>query len=55
MYRFVEKDMKGISYIFRRYSKANNKYMKSCETKPSRLIICMDIRCHNLFQKVNLN
>ena len=30
MYFFVEKGMRGgISYIAKRYSKANNKYMKS--------------------------
>ena len=40
MYLFVEKRMRGrISYITKRYSKANNKYMKSYDNKkPSKYI-----------------
>ena len=34
MYIFFEKDTRGgISYILNRYSKANNKYLKSCDPK----------------------
>ena len=37
MYFFIEKELRGrISYIAKRYSKANNKYMKNYDpTKPS--------------------
>ena len=40
MYLFVEKGLKGgISYVCKRYSKANNKYMKNYDpTKPSKHI-----------------
>ena len=38
MYLFIEKELKGgISYIFKRYSKANNKYMKNYD--PTKLSI----------------
>ena len=42
---FVQKQMKGgISYIARRYSKANNKYMKSNDSnKPSNYITYLDV------------
>ena len=45
MYLFVKKRMGGgTSYIAKRYSKANNKYMKSCdETKTSVSCIWMEI------------
>ena len=34
MYIFFEKDMRGgVSYIFNRYSKVNNKYLKSYDPK----------------------
>ena len=34
MYTFFEKDMRGrVSYVFNRYSKANNKYLKSYDPK----------------------
>ena len=41
MYLFIEKGLKGgITYIAKRYAKANNKYMKDCDpTKPSKVII----------------
>ena len=41
---FVEKGMRGsISYVSRRYSKANNKYMKSYgNSKPSKFITYLD-------------
>ena len=40
MYLFVEKGMRGdVSYIAKRYSKANNKYTKfDDDTKPSKYI-----------------
>ena len=42
---FIEKEMKqGISYIAKRYSKANNKYMKSYDpNKPSKYITYLDV------------
>ena len=41
MYLFVEKGMRrGISYITKKYSKANNKYMKSYDVnEPSKFIM----------------
>ena len=34
MYLFIEKEMRvGISYFAKRLSKANNKYMQSCDNK----------------------
>ena len=34
MYLFIEKEMRvGISYLAKRLSKANNKYMQSCDNK----------------------
>ena len=34
MHLFFEKDMRGgVSYISKRYSKAKNKYLKSCDPK----------------------
>ena len=41
MYLFIEKGLKGgITYIAKRYAKANNKYMKDCDpTKPSKVVI----------------
>ena len=49
MYLFVEKRMRGrISYIAKRYSKANNKYMKSYDNKkPSKYITFLD--ANNLY------
>ena len=46
---FIEKGLKGgISYIAKRYSKANNKYMKNYDhTKPSKYISYLDI--NNLY------
>ena len=40
MYLFIEKGLRrGISYIAKRYAKANNKYMKDYDpTKPSKYI-----------------
>ena len=44
MYLFAEKGMRGvISYIVKRFSKANNKYMKSYDdNKPSKYIMYLD-------------
>ena len=49
MYLFVEKRMKGgISYIAKRYSKPNRKYMKSYDdSKPSKCIMYLD--ANNLY------
>ena len=42
MYLFIEKG--GISYIAKRYAKANNKYMKNYDlTKPSKFIEYLDM------------
>ena len=44
MYLFIEKRLRGgISYIAKRYSEANNKYMKNYDpTKPSKYIEYLD-------------
>ena len=49
MHLFIEKGMRGgISYIAKRYSKANNKYMQSYDAKkPSKYIIYLD--ANNLY------
>ena len=49
MYVFFEKDTRDRgSYIYNRYSKANNKYLKSCDPKQeSKHIIYLD--AHNLY------
>ena len=49
MYLFIEKGLtEGISYIAKRYGKANNKYMKNYDpTKPSIYISCLDM--NNLY------
>ena len=45
MYLFIEKGLKGgVSYIAKRYSEANNKYMKNYDsTKPSIYISYLDM------------
>ena len=45
MYLFIEKGLRGgASYIARRYSAANNKYLKDSDpTKPSKYISYLDI------------
>ena len=45
MYLFIGKRLRGgISYIAKRYSEANNKYMKDDDpTKPSKYISCLDM------------
>ena len=63
MYIFFEKSTRGgISYISNRYSKANNKYLKSYDPKQeSNHIIYLDegiymvMQCLNFFQQVNSN
>ena len=49
MYLFIEKGLRGaISYIAKRYAKANNKYMKNYDpTKPSKFITYLDM--NNLY------
>ena len=49
MYLFIEKGLRGgISYIAKRYSEANNKYMKNYyRTKPSKYISYLDM--NNLY------
>ena len=45
MYLFIEKGLRGgISYIAKRYTKANNKYMKIFDSKkPSKYILYLDM------------
>ena len=45
MHLFIEKGLtEGISYIAKRYGKANKKYMKNYDpTKPSIYISCLDM------------
>ena len=49
MYLFIEKGLRGgISYIAKRYSQLNNKYMKNYDlTKPSQFILYLDM--NNLY------
>ena len=49
MYLFTEKGLRGrISYIAKRYAKANNKYMKDFDPKkPSKYILYLDM--NNLY------
>ena len=49
MYLFIESGLRGgISYIAKRYVKANNKYMKNFVPKnPSKFIIYLDM--NNLY------
>ena len=49
MYFFMEKGLRGgISYICKRFSKANNKYRKNYDPKkPSKYITCLDM--NNLY------
>ena len=53
MYLLVEKEMReGISYIAKRFSKANNKYMKSYDnSKTSKYITYLD--ANNLYQIIS--
>ena len=63
MYLFFEKGMRGgVSYIFKRYSKGNNKYLKSYDPKQeSKHIIYLDvinlygILCLCSFHQADLN
>ena len=45
MYLFIEKGLRGgISYIDKRYSEANNKYLKNYDpAKPSKYVSYLDI------------
>ena len=49
MYLFIEKGLRGgISYIAKRYSEANNKYMENYgPKKPSKFITYLDL--NNLY------
>ena len=55
MYLFIEKGLRGgFSYITKRYSKANNKYMKNYDpTKPSNYISYLDM--NNLYTEKWVN
>ena len=61
MYIFFEKDMRGgVSYIYNRYIKANNKYLKSYDAKQeSKHIMYLDANnlysYANFFQQVDSN
>ena len=63
MYMFFEKGMRcGVSYISNRYSKANNKYLKSYDPKQeSKHIIYLDannyvvMQCLSFFQQTASN
>ena len=63
MFIFFEKGIKGgISYITNRYSKANNKYLKSYGPKQESLniiyldaIVYMAMQCLIFFQQLDLN
>ena len=52
MHLFIEKGLRGgISYIAKRYSEANNKYLKNYDpTKPSKYISYLDM--NNLYEWV---
>ena len=48
MHLFFEKDMRdGVSYISKRYSKVNNKYLKSHDSKQESKHMCLD--ANNLY------
>ena len=48
MFQFIEKGLRGISYIANRYGEANNKYMKEYDEKaPSKYIMYLD--ANNLY------
>ena len=49
MYLFIEKKLRGgISYIAKKHSKANNKYIKNYDpTKPSKYMLYLDM--NNLY------
>ena len=62
MHLSFEKGKKGrVSCISKRYSKASNKYLKSCEPKQGTilytwtLIIYMAMLCLNFFQQADSN
>ena len=49
MYLFVEKEIRGgISYITKRFSKANNKYMKYYDDKKTSKFI-IDLYANNIY------
>ena len=50
MHLFIERGMRGgISYIFRRHDKANNKYMKSYDSSErSKFIMYLDANNLNI-------
>ena len=62
-YIFFQKGTRGgVFHISNRYSKANNKYLKCCDSKQeSRHILHLDannymvMRCLNFFQQVDSN
>ena len=59
MYLFIEKGLRGgISYIAKRYAKANNKYMNDYDPKKqSTFISYLDIVicCQNIVKKLLIN
>ena len=53
---FLEKCMRGgSSYVSKRYSKANTKYLTFYNPKNWLMIICAAMPCQNLFQRADVS